>query len=195
MKDVFRKCVTRFAFSALIFVPLASFGQSDPEGRSSQAIDELGQRIESGKPSLGLRIGPENVDRYFNRGLGYGIEFGFEPVVPFSVAVELSGTAISSESNEPSITRTKLLAKGAYNFGGTTPIIRYSHVGAGIGMVHDNLGNEGKLNLGLGPHIGFDIPLAAANSQFSLGASLAYLFVTGNGPDALSANGVVKYWF
>lgn len=148
------------------------------------------------KPSLGIRTGIANIEGSDEQAWEYGIEAGYQPYVPISLAVELSGYVQESDGPDPGMTRTKLLGKGLYNFGGTIPVIRHSYLGAGIGPVYDNLDNEQDLNIGLAPIAGFDIPLSRKpNKYFSLGANVAYLFVTGNNADAFSANGAVKYWF
>ncbi len=145
------------------------------------------------KPSLGVRLGMANMEGE-EEAVEYGVEFGYQPFVPLGLAVELSGYTSDSEGPDSGLTRTKLLGKGLYNFGGTIPVIRYSYVGAGIGPVYDNVENETDWNLGFQPVAGFDIPLGQAE-RISLGANVAYLLVTGDNVDAVSAAGQVKYWF
>ena len=179
-----------FLFAAIVAGNFA-FGQSStlPEPKRADSMAEQ-------KPSIGIRTGVANVEGSDEQAWEYGIEAGYQPYVPISIAVELSGYAQESDGPDAGMTRTKLLGKGMYNFGGTTPVIRHSYVGAGVGPVYDNLNNEQDLNIGLAPLAGFDIPLAKKPSEYlSLGASVAYLIVTGNNADAFSANGALKYWF
>jgi hypothetical protein len=176
--------------AAMAAAPLA-FGQTSTLPEPMRA-DTIGEQ----KPSLGLRTGIANTEGSEEQAWEYGIEAGYQPYVPIGLAVELSGYVQDSDGPNPGLTRTKLLGKGLYNFGGTIPVIRYSYVGAGLGPVYDNVNNDQEWNLGFSPVAGFDIPLnRAADSRFSLGATVAYLIVTGDNPDALSANGTVKYWF
>lgn len=146
------------------------------------------------KPSIGIRTGIANTEGDDDQAWEYGVEVGYQPYIPIGLALELSGYSVDSDGPDAALTRTKLLGKGLYNFGGTIPVIRYSYVGAGIGPVYDNINNDQDWNLGLAPVAGFDIPLGQ-REKISLGATVAYLFVTGDNPDALSANGMMKYWF
>ena len=148
------------------------------------------------KPSIGFRTGIADIESSDEQAWEYGVEAGYQPFVPISLAVELSGYVQDSEGPDAGLTRTKLLGKGLYNFGGTIPVIRHSYVGAGVGPVYDNRNNDQEFNLGFAPTAGFDIPLSKkTNEYFTLGATVAYLIVTGDNADALSANGAVKYWF
>lgn len=171
--------------------------QSDAQGESQALIDrdELARRVGQGKPSVGLMLGMANAEGPFEGGLHYGVEASFQFHVPYSAIIELSGHTADRSTSEPGITRTKLLGKVMYNFAGTTPVIRYSYAGVGLGPVYDNVGDVKRWNVGLAPQIGFDIPLGDPASQFSLGANLAILLVSGGAPSSTSAAGVAKYWF
>ena len=148
------------------------------------------------KPSLGIRTGIANVEGSDEQAWEYGVEAGYQPFIPISIAVELSGYVQESDGADEGMTRTKLLGKGLYNFGGTIPVVRHSYLGAGVGPVYDNRNNEQEFNIGLAPVAGFDIPLSRRTSEYlSLGATVAYLIVTGDNADAFSANGALKYWF
>ena len=168
---------------------------ADIGGKTSAMAEDVAERINEGKPSLGIRLGYQNSDRNFKSDLEYGIEAGFQAYGQVSAALELSGTSVDRRNNDPVLTQTRLLAKALYNFGGTTPVIRYSYVGAGLGPVLDNVSNDQKFNLGFSPQAGFDIPIGAANDRISLGANVAYLMVTSDSPSQFSMNGVAKYWF
>ena len=113
---------------------------------------------------------------------------------PLAWGLILVVTLSPSGGTNATLTRTRLLARGQYNFGGTIPFIRHSWVGAGLGAVWDNERNATDLNFGWAPAVGFDIPLDEA-ARFSLGANANYLFVSGAKPDVFALNGVAKYWF
>ncbi|MDZ4084462.1 MAG: hypothetical protein U1E10_16075 [Bdellovibrionales bacterium] len=185
-----------FAVSApLLASSQFAHAQSDSETQSVMDRDELVRRVGQGKPSVGVMLGMANAEGAFESGLNYGIEASFQFSVPYSAILELSGYSADRSTSEPGLTRTKLLGKVMYNFAGTTPVIRYSYAGVGLGPIYDNVGDEKKWNVGLAPQIGFDIPLGDPASNFSLGANLAILLVSGGAPSSTSAAGVAKYWF
>jgi hypothetical protein len=185
-----------FAVSApLLASSQFAHAQSDSETQSVMDRDELVRRVGQGKPSVGVMLGMANAEGAFESGLNYGIEASFQFSVPYSAILELSGYSADRSTSEPGLTRTKLLGKVMYNFAGTTPVIRYSYAGLGLGPVYDNVGDVKRWNVGLAPQIGFDIPLGDPASQFSLGANLAILLVSGGAPSSTSAAGVAKYWF
>jgi hypothetical protein len=174
--------------AAVFAVPYA-FAQSStiPSPHAARTMDEQ-------KPSLGIKTGIANIEGDDDQSWDYGVEMAYQAYVPVSIAVELSGVSTQSDGPNPALSRTMLLGKGLYNFGGTTPVIRYSYVGGGVGPVYDNRNGKQDWNLGLAPQAGFDIPVND-REKVTLGANVAYTFVTGNNPDSLSANGVMKYWF
>lgn len=146
------------------------------------------------KPSLAINAGIANTaERDYDGALGYGIEFGYQHWIPVGVAFELSGYSSDGDGDTASLTRTKLLGKANYHFGGTIPVIKESYVGLGLGPVLDNVAGDNEVQLGFAPQVGFDIPLT--DTKYSLGANANYLFVTGNNPDVFALNGVAKYWF
>ncbi len=198
--------MTKFAIfkgarSVLVFLfavggPLLAHGQTrDGQSESVFNQEELARRVGQGKPSVGVILGMANADGTYDNGVNYGVEASFQFSVPYSAIVELSGYTATRSTTEPAITRTKLLGKVMYNFAGTVPVIRYSYAGAGIGPIYDSVGDVQKWNIGLAPQVGFDIPLGDTASNFSLGANVALLLVTGGSPSSASANGVAKYWF
>jgi hypothetical protein len=149
------------------------------------------------KPHIGLFGGLANPEASFDTSLEYGIDAGFQPWAPLGVGLEVSG--LGSDRNQGSqpqdLNRTNVLVKGTYNLGGTVPVIRYSYLGLGLGTVIDASAYKGW-HSGIAPLLGFDIPLTAAPAEyFSLGATAKYVFVSGPSPDAVSVNGMVKYWF
>jgi hypothetical protein len=165
-------------------------GQSKtmPSMREAQTQAEL-------KPSIGLSAGITDTNDNRRNAPSWAVEAGFQPYIPFGVALEVGGYVSDHKDNTPSLTRTKLLVKGNYNFGGDTPVIKDSYVGLGIGPVWDNVAHRIDTELGIAPQIGFDIPLGQAPSNFTLGANANYMFVGGAKPDVFALNGIAKYWF
>ena len=158
-----------------------------PEARPAYGRDEM-------KPSLGINAGLASTSEGgHGDALGYGIEFGYQHYIPVGVAFELGGYSSDGDGNNPSYTRTRLLGKVNYHFGGTRVILKDSYVGVGLGPIWDNVSGDDKIQLGFAPQVGFDIPLTG--TKYSLGANANYLFVTGSSPDAFALNGVAKYWF
>lgn len=165
---------------------------ADTSGQSVLTDPRPAEGMNEQKPSLGLSLGYADTEAGRATTIGYGVEYAFQPYIPMSTALELSGYSAQGSDTQSSITRTKLLVKGNYNLGGNIAVIKYSYVGVGVGVVWDNILNRNDLNLGIAPQVGFDIPL---NTQYSLGANANYLFVGGAKPDAFALNGVAKYWF
>jgi hypothetical protein len=85
--------------------------------------------------------------------------------------------------------------KGTYNFGGTTPVIKDSFVGVGVGPVIKNDGTD----IAIAPLAGFDIPLKEETNHerdfYSLGLHAKYMFVSSSDPKELSVNAALKYWY
>ncbi len=146
------------------------------------------------KPSVGVHFGTASVRNDRSPGQELGIEVGVQPLIPFSTAVELSAAVIPNKGDSATLTRTKLFFKGNYNFGGSIPVIRYSYVGVGAGLVFDNLASKSDLQLGWAPQLGFDIPLGTAE-KYSLGANANYMMSGGDKAGVLALNAMAKYWF
>lgn len=122
--------------------------------------------------------------------LEYGIDVGMQPYIPFGVGAEVS------KVDTGDLSRTKLLLRGDYNFGGPIPVIRHSYVGAAAGIAFDRRTDRDGNWLASGPLVGFDIPVTTINNKaVTLGAQARYLFVEGSASDAASLNGQVKFWF
>jgi hypothetical protein len=154
-------------------------------------------REDQRKPHIGLQLGYVNPQQGgYNSASQYGLEVGYQPYVPLAAALELS--SFSSGREGGSLRRTDLMAKGTYNFGGETPVIRYSFIGAALGPVYDSEAGQNELNLGVKFLAGFDIPLNRAgvtrSKTFTLGATANYLAVA-NAQDNIVVNGQLKYWF
>lgn len=150
------------------------------------------------KPHVGLIAGFANPEGRFQAAAEYGLDIGFQPYIPFGLGVELSTS--SNERKEGPITedltRTKVLARGTYNFGGGIPVISDSYFGLGVGPIFESRAGSDEVHLGLSPIVGFDIPLRKRARDFmSLGANAKYLISSGGGPDTLTVAGMLKYWF
>lgn len=151
-----------------------------PEVRAVEGSDEY-------RLHMGLTGGINNPEE-LDSSAEYGINVGFQPIVPFSVGAELTTTELDNNDQDQ---RTTLLARGAYNMGGDIPVLKYSWIGAGIGpSLIDN-----QLELAIAPQVGFDIPLTnKVHDVISLGLNAKYMFVSDN-PDSLVAAAAVKYWY
>lgn len=120
-----------------------------------------------------------------------GFDFGFQPYVPYSAGIELTTSDFGGSRSLQK--RTTFLFKSAYNFGGDTPIIKYSYVGMGLGPTFLRSGTE----MAIAPMMGFDIPLQGVthHQEWSLGLYVKYLWVTTTDPDSLVTLASLKYWF
>lgn len=175
--------------SALFSVSAFAQTSTLPAVRGPAIDDEL-------KPHVGAIIGFSEPDGSGRAGGDFGVDIGFQPYIPFGFGLELAG------SNNTEVDQTRLLIRGTYNFGGTIPVIKSSYVGAGIGPVIGSVGDSDRVLLGFAPMVGFDMPVYRFSSMsegrkdyLTLGLHAKYLILEGSDPDALSANGVVKYWF
>ncbi|MBX3022913.1 MAG: hypothetical protein KF799_14660 [Bdellovibrionales bacterium] len=187
------RALLKMTIACLGFCSLAAWAADEsavsrslPEGREPANEAEM-------KPSIGIMGGYAETEANRRSGTNYGVEYGFQPYIPLGVAIELSGYVSPAVDNEATLTRTRLLGKANYNFGGDIPVVKNSYVGIGLGPVWDNVLNTDSLQLGIAPQIGFDIPIT--RTKFSLGANANYLFVSGAKADVFALNGMAKYWF
>lgn len=121
------------------------------------------------------------------------IEAGYQLKVPYGVGFEVSTQELQND-DEPDITRTQFFMKSSYNFSGELPVIKYSYIGLGLGLVAENSNNEVTYGA-IMPNLGFDIPLERFSEKISFGANLRYTSTASNEADNYGLNGVVKYWF
>lgn len=163
-----------------------------PEPRQLEGPQEL-------KPHLGARVGLATPSADYKGAIEYGLEFGIQPFIPFSVGLELTRfTGNDERSAAPNLDRTNFLVRGSYNFGGDIAIIKNSWVGINAGPVFDRVGDTTYTRLGTGILAGADFPLSesgTSSQSFTLGATASYLLVTDTDADIFALNGAVKYWF
>lgn len=145
------------------------------------------------KPHVGIMAGASNPEGAFDADTEYGIEVGLQPVIPFSYAIELSHAEYEDTDSpfNPEATRTKLLFRGSYNFGGNIPLLNWSHIDLAAGPMYEDGADDDEIAFGLMPSVGFDIPIG----NFTAGASARYLISSGSLEDTFTVAGVVKYWF
>lgn len=187
--------VVNSLLGALLFTSTVVLAAENP-GRSTFPEPRQVEYRAERKPSVGIVGGIVDPQNGQSTVANLGLNFSIQPYIPFSAGFELSGYAYRPGENLPSTTRLRLLGKAAYNFGGTTPVIRHSYVGFGLGPVVDNYQNVMDVELGFAPMLGFDIPIGVeADPHFSLGATADYLFVGGAKSEIFALNGAVKYWF
>lgn len=177
----------------VLFITTSAFSQTnevkkeDP-GPTLPLVKEV-QNKEEFRMHVGMNLGINNPEGTRGATPELGVDVGFQPVIPFGVGFEVSTSRFSS-SDDQYHKRTTMMVRGTYNFGGDTPVLRYSYFGLATGAVFLNDGSE----LGVAPLIGFDVPLDDAHT-YSLGYSARYLFVTSKDPDSLITSASLKYWF
>lgn len=151
------------------------------------------------KPHIGVTLGTMNPDNSYKSAFEYGIDAGFQPMLPIGFGLEVS--AVSTDRSEgdrtQNLNRTSILPRVTYNLAGDIPVVRNSYLGLGAGAIFDAKSPNQGTHFGLAPLAGFDIPLVnePRRNFVSLGLGAKYLFVSGPSPDSFSVNGLVKYWF
>ena len=120
-------------------------------------------------------------------------EVGYQPYVPFGLAVEILSEDFKHDDFE-TLTRNQIMVKGSYHFGGDITLIQHSYLGMGLGTASENQAGSSPYYGAIMPNLGFDIPLGQAQ-LVSLGANLRYTATASNEADSYSLKGVVKYWF
>jgi len=175
----------------LVFVLLtgsfASFAEAElqgtlPDVKRADTIDEY-------KFHMGLAAGVSSPEGSQDATPEFGVDVGFQPVIPFGFGLEGSTTELDNGANTQ---RTNLFARATYNFGGEVPVLRSSYLGVAAGPTFlENANTEWTV----APLIGFDIPLAKkAHDVITLGLNGKYAFIS-NTPDAVIATAAVKYWY
>jgi len=141
---------------------------------------------------MGLNMGFNSPEGSYDSAMGFGVDVGFQPYIPYGLGAELFTTEMDADDTNNDDQRTALLAKGSYNFGGEIPVIRHSYVGLGAGPVLTG----STWDVGLAPLAGFDIPVTKLSGKdLSLGANIKYLATLSDTPDSFMTNFAVKYWY
>lgn len=150
------------------------------------------------KPHLGLMVGLGNAGGDVEyQSPDFGIDFGFQPYIPFSLGGEFSHAELSDRDTGRDFSRTLALVRAGYNFGGSVPLVNKSYVGAALGGALE----ANRYLLVSGPVMGFDAPIFNAPDssntleQVSLGAMLKYLFAEGSSAEVFTVHAVAKAWF
>jgi hypothetical protein len=183
----------KFCALVLLLSTAAAYSQA-PETKKHDAgptlplVKEVHNKEES-RIHMGLNMGINNPEGTRGATPELGIDVGYQPMIPFGLSLELSTSRFDANDDELH-KRVTLLTRGTYNFGGDTPVIRYSFIGLATGAVFLHDGTE----LGVAPLMGFDVPLDDAHN-YSLGFIAKYLFVTSKDPDSLITSAALKIWF
>lgn len=193
--------ISLFACSLMILAAQSqAFAQEDSAGASREIFPKPKEvtSISEAKPHVGVTAGLAGPTGSYT-GVGeFGLNTGVQVFIPISIGLDLARSRTTRGSNEE-LTRTKLLTRGAYNFGGPNAFLGHSYVGGLFGLVSDesNVDNTAILT-GIGAMAGFDYPVSEfteVGSMLTLGGELSYLHVTGNHPGAAGLNAQMKYWF
>lgn len=183
--------ILKTTLSLLIFC-LGHIASAETEGTSTFPTPGKPANTDEWRTHMGILAGYTNAEGDYKSALGYGVDWGIQPYIPFAVGAELAST-----ENEGDLTRTTLLGRGTYNFGGSIPVIKHSYVGALLGPVWDSESSNDGVRFGIGPVVGFDVPLGKEITEktVSLGLNARYLFVNESVADTFALNGAMKYWF
>jgi len=173
-------------------------GQSDetPSAQSSSAVFPRMEAVRDPaglRPHVGVKLGVANPEGSYDTSGEMGLDVGFQPYIPFGVGVAFAMSSNPSETSATDLERSSILARGTYNLGGSTVVLKDSWLGVAAGPVFRTDGTD----LGIAPVVGFDIPIPAdSGSYFSLGADAKYLaLVNSDESDSLTVSGALKYWF
>lgn len=188
----------RLFILALATLGFSAFAQTDADNTVSKTLPEVTPvENEAGfRPHFGILAGVSTPEGSFDTGAEYGIDVGFQPVIPFSLGIEFNQANYDADAGDD-FSRSSFLLKGAYNFGGNIVVLKDSYIGLGAGLLVEDVGPATTTYGGLMPNLGFDIPTFQIKEDWvSLGANARYL-ITGseNAPDVFAVNGVLKYWF
>ncbi len=186
----------KIILAAALTIASSSFAQDEANTTSTTfpSPREVTQESEY-RPHIGIQGGISNPEGSYDTGSEIGLDVGFQPYIPYGLGAEFTQSRAESKGDFNSIDRTNLLAKGTYNFGGDTFLIKDSYVGMGIGGAF----STGSSDWVLAPLAGFDMALNK-NSERTMGIVTAgalakYSIVEGGAANALSVNGMLKYWF
>ena len=177
-------------FTLLMMFGMTAFAQT--EGTSTFPKPMKPEAMSEWRTHIGVTAGYTNAEGDYRSALGYGVDWGIQPYIPFGIGAEFAST-----ENEGDLVRTTLLGRGTYNFGGTIPVINHSYVGALLGPVWDSQSSNDGVRFGIGPVAGFDMPLGKQITEkaVTFGLNARYLFVNESVADTFQLNGAMKYWF
>lgn len=188
---------TALFLSAFVATANAQTSAAAPGQTVSSTFPKPQEVFQEGlNPHVGVTLGVVNPEGSYKSGAEYGVNFGFQPYIPFGLGMSLTFSSNDSKyQNTRSLDRTSVLVRGTYNFGGSLTVIKNSYVGIMTGPVI----NQDAMYFGFAPVLGFDIPVREWSGKYlsylSVGAEAKYMIVSSNESDGLSVNGVVKYWF
>ncbi len=156
------------------------------------------------RPHIGILLGIQDPFGPLKPALNYGIDAGFQPMIPFGIGLQLARATTSSEftGGEARSSQTTLLVTKTYNFGGDVTVLSSSYIGLGLGAAFDSRSvligavesaSTTFTRFAIAPVVGFDWLVA---SDWTVGPQLQYLGVIGpDSPDSLNLRALVKYWF
>ena len=172
--------------ATLVLSPLAHAQKSAiiPSVRKAEGMEQM-------KPSIGFWGGYAQTESRRD-ATTFGADYTFQQYIPFSFGAEVLGMVARTKDTTSVLTRTRVLAKASYNFGGDIIILKNTYVSLGLGPVFDNESGTLDTRLGIVPAIGMDFMLG--ESGWSAGVNFGYMFLTA-GNQSFTANGVMKYWF
>ena len=145
------------------------------------------------RPHFGVTAGVSTPEGNYDSSGEIGLNFGYQPYVPFGIGASISATKNEPRDSRPDVERTTVLGRATYNFGGESTLLRHSWVGVAAGPVFADDGTD----FAAAPILGFDIPVNTelTGSYISLGAEAQYLVVNNDQPDSLTVNAAVKFWY
>jgi len=197
-QQMFNK-VSLFTISTLL-ITTPSFSFANTEGAQLSSIIAQQRPIENRseyKPHIGVLTGIATPEGNYQSSAEYGVTMGYQPYIPFSIGAEFSHSKnnVSSGSDVADLDRTKLLINGAYNFGGTIPVISKSYIGLAVGPMLESTNSTDRIVVGTMPNAGFDIPFKIKDNSLSLGLNARYLISSSGASNTFSMNAMAKYWF
>lgn len=191
-----RNCSTNLKIiTSLVFCGSIAFAAQDTNVQGSSATMPTPSPVTSNdqwRPHFGLLASVVTPEGSFDPGIGYGIDIGFQPYIPFGLGLEITRSENEGRRSNSDIEQTAALARFTYNFGGTHWAVKNSFAGIGLGQVYKGSRTE----LAGAPIIGFDVPIQDRTQNYlTVGANAKYLIIDGNDPDVTNVNATLKYWF
>lgn len=182
----------------LLVTSTITYADSVKEEKSTlkKAYEDIKDLNENGlyKPHVALMSGVSDpIENGYDAAGLLAVEAGYQVKVPYGVGFEVSAQDFENDDGTD-LMRTQFLLKGSYNFSGDTPVIKYSYVGLGLGIVSENSDETASYGA-IMPNAGFDIPVSSLSEKLTLGANIRYTATASNEADNYGLNGVVKYWF